>query len=429
MRALLLLLAALSLGADPGPPAPAEAPPVRWSVRSRLFLRLDPGTRPDPDGTAEPGALGQFRLVAREGMPADCGRPSRRDDPACVPLEAEAAAWIGHAPGAAPFADDGVVGDVTTLRARTRLGPVWLEGGRHWTTVGGLRLTRLSGLTAGVGLGRVEVAGRVGLVGEQPHELAGENLEFGGEVRARLPQDLRLSAGVLSTAPADGPARTRWTFAGDWLPNLSTQARAAATVDVVARALVEARVELMAEPAETLWLRGYGRYAAIDQLLPFGDLLAVFAPDPRGELGGLAEWMAWTTLRLRLDAAWVGIRDDHVGGRVRAGTDFLPSPGTQWTLEATGTSGPQERTGLLRVAGRTPIRGTVFGTVEALGDFIEGQDPGGVARAGAGFEPWAGWFTYGALELGRSARWADRLAGLVMLEHALGAPVRWGGAP
>ena len=102
---------------------------------------------------------------------------------------------------------------------------------------------------------------------------------------------------------------------------------------------------------------------------------------------------------------------------------------TRLTFEATATSTHTERTGLLRLAGRAPIKGSVFGTLETLADFIEGREPGGVGRVGAGFEPWAGWFAYGAVEVGRSERWEERLAGLVMLEHALGAPVRWGGAP
>lgn len=419
MRGLLLMLAALALGAAPTP-VPAEAPtsdegPPRWSVRSRLFMRLDPTLKPNPDGTAEPSALGQFRLLAR---PPQDG------------VEAEAAGWLGHAPGAAPFADDAVAGDVTTLRMRATWERVWLEGGRHWTTIGGLRLTRLTGVTAGIDLGQgFDASARLGLSGEEAHEFLGENLDFGGEVRARLPGHLRLTAGVLGTRPQDGATRTRWTGAVQWIPQETLEGRAAATLDATGRALVEGRVELMARPIEVMWLRGYGRYAALDQILPFGDLLAVFAPDPRGELGGLAEWAVWEALQLRLDAAWVGIRDDHTGGRLRAGIDMFPAVATRLTFEATATSTHTERTGLLRLAGRAPIKGSVFGTLETLADFIEGREPGGVGRVGAGFEPWAGWFAYGAVEVGRSERWEERLAGLVMLEHALGAPVRWGGAP
>ena len=130
----------LFLALAAGAPALAAPDPTVWTVRSRLFMRLDPAAQADPDGSAEPGALGQLRLVAR--TPWGEGRDR--------PLEVEAAAWLGRAPGAIPWADDAVAGDVTTLRLRAGLGQAWLEAGRHWTTVGTQRLTRLTGVTAGV---------------------------------------------------------------------------------------------------------------------------------------------------------------------------------------------------------------------------------------------------------------------------------------
>lgn len=410
MRATLLLLIALSValvGADP---------PPRYYVRSRLLMRLDPAIKPDPDGSVQAGALGSFQLMARDDY------------------DVEASGWIGHQPGATARYDDIVSGDVSVLRLRTTYGAAWLEAGRHWTTIGGQRFTRLTGVTAGVDLDpRFQLAARAGFTDALPGDVVGGSLEYGGAGRWRATRDLNLTVGVLSTRPEDGPLRTRLTVMSDYEPGDRFQARGAATVDAQARAVVEARAELYGRAHRHVWLRGYGRYAEINQLLPFGDLLAVFAPDPRGEAGAVVEWLPLTALRLRLDGAWVGVREDHVGGRWRAGADVYPRAGAQLSADATARTGVDENSALLRLAGRWPLYATVFATAELLGDAVDrpGEDPvyGGASRIGAGFEPWLGWFAYGAVELARSERWPERVAGLILLEHALGAPVRWGGAP
>lgn len=411
--AVPLALALLSAPAEASPPPAAEPAPF-VAARSRLFLRLDPASVPDPDGRIEPAALGSFRIVAR------------------AEWEAEAAGWLAHAPGAASYADDAISGDVTALLVRRQLGPGWFTLGRHWTTVGGLRLEAMDGATAGLALTRwLGVAVRGGLAVPTPGEVLGDTVQLGAEARARLADPLTLSLGVLHGTEPDTVPRTRWTTALDWFPSPGWSASAAATADVQARALVEARAELSARPADSLRLRGYGHIARPDQLLAADELLAVFSDVSHQEAGALAEWSVIEPLRLRLDGAALGT--EHAGGRIRAAVDVFPAAGT-WTRTSVSLRTDREgRTGTLRLAARWPFWRTVFGTVEALGDARDtaDEDPvyGGLVRTGAGFEPYDGWFVYGALEGARTPRWPERLGGLVLVEHALGAPVRWGGTP
>lgn len=398
------LLAAPAVGAE-------EAPP-QISARSGIVMRLDPRAPQDPRGTV---GIGVFRVLARDGY------------------DAEASGWIGYAPHA-PGRDDAVVsGDVSALRLRAPLGPAWVEVGRHWTRVGGQRMTGLDGVTAGIALGEVlDVAVRAGLGLPLAGDVFGESLEAGGEARLRFDGGF-VSLGVLNAVMEDVADRTRWTLAGAWAAGDVFDARGAVTADVISRSVVDARLELASHPIEALRLRGYGRFARIEELLPPGDLLSAFAPDPRGELGALAEWQLDPRWRLRLDGAWAGIRADDFGARWRGGVEWLPLPGVWATVEGTARVERHGTSGLLRVAGRWPVRGSLFGTVEALGDVEDGSEGdvalGGVGRLGLGFEPWDGWLVYGALEGARTPRWHERLGGVMVVEYTLGAPVRWGGSP
>lgn len=411
MTRRLCLVCALCVTAASAAPEPAPAPePPRISARSGIVMRLDPRAPQDPRGAM---GLGFFRVLARDGY------------------DAEASGWIGHAPHAAGRDDQPVSGDVDTLRLRAPMGPAWVEVGRHWSTVGGQRLTGLDGLTAGVALGDdLDVALRAGLGLPLAGAVFGEGAEVGGEARLAFDGGF-VRLGLLNTTVDDGPTRTRWTAAAGhsigWL-----ETHGAVTADVIERAVVDARLEATGT-LDDLWLRGYGRYARVDALLPPTDLLAAFAPDPRGELGAVAEWRPEARWRLRLDGAWAGMRPTDFGARWRAAVEWLPIPGAWATVEGTARVEHHGRSGLLRLAGRWPMRGTLFGTVDAMGDIEAPGDGearvGGVARLGLGFAPWAGWLVYGALEGAQTPRWAERLGAVMVVEYALGAPVRWGGGP
>lgn len=407
-----LALALGLLAAPAGAQSVDRDPPPRISARSSIVMRLDPRAPQDPRGTV---GIGLFRVLARDGY------------------DAEVSGWIGHAPHA-PGRDDAVIsGDVSTLRVRAPLGPAWVEAGRHWTRIGGQRLTGLDGVTAGLAVGdRLDVALRAGLGLPLAGDAFGSAVEAGGEARMRFDGGFA-RLGVLSAHAGDTPDRTRWTAAGGYAVGETFDARGAVTADVIERAVVDARLELATRPVDALRLRGYGRYARIEALLPPGDLLAAFAPDPRGELGALAEWSPDARWRLRLDGAWAGVREADYGARWRAGVEWLPRPGVWAAVEGTARVERHGRAGMLRIAGRWPVRGTLFATVEALGDLEipsgEAARPGGVGRLGLGFEPWDGWLMYGALEGARTPRWPERLGGVVVVEYALGAPVRWGGGP
>lgn len=409
-----LLPFALACPAGAGAVEPPENPeePVYTSVRSRLYLRLDPSAVPDPDGRVRAAALGNVRLMARGEV------------------DAEAAGWIGHSPGAASYAADDLSGTLTSLLFTNGWGPVKLTVGRQWTRVGSQRLTGMDGVTMVARLldGDVEVAARTGLSGLEPKDAFGDVPEIGGHVALVAADDLRLEVGVLHQQPAEVRQRTRWTAGADWQsPTLDLNVHSFATMDIESQALVDARLESFWRPHDDFWLRGYGRLTRVDLLLAPDEVLAVFAQDNRGELGVLGEYMLNPKARLRLDMAAIYSRDRVGAGRYRTVLDINPVAGSLVLAEATILVDRIGYSGTGRVAGRTALIGTWFTTLETLGDLdVEGR-PAAYARWGTGYEPWHGWFCYGAVEVAYAHRWPDgRLAGLMMLEHALGAPVRWG---
>ncbi len=378
------------------------------AARSRLWLRLDPAVKPNPDGT-QPSAIGSFGVVARGDY------------------EAEASGWIARLPGAAARAEDVVSGDVATLLGRGTWGPTSLTLGRQWTAVGEQRLESLDGAVARFAWSNwLDVALRGGVAAPRAGEAFGDSAQLGGEAAFRL-AGVRLALGTLNHWPEEAAVRTRLTASADYFAERWSLS-GAATMAAQARALAQARVEAAWRPIGGLWLRGYARRARIDLLLAADELLAVFAEDARDELGGLAEWLVVPGLRLRGDAALVG-GEAARGGRGRAGVDLEPSAGARISLEATGRSQREGRSGQARVGARAPIRGSVFGTVEGVGDVDPEDALAGLVRLGAGFEPWAGWSLYGAVEAAHTERWPYRVGGLLMLEHTLGAPPRWGGVP
>ncbi|MCA9539741.1 MAG: hypothetical protein KC620_12680 [Myxococcales bacterium] len=332
LRTLIALAALWATIAQAAPP-PAE-PPLHVSARSRILLRLDPHAAADPKGSA---AIGSFRVLASG------------------PAEAEAAGWIGHVPYLPSWGAD-VAGDVSVLRLRFELGDAWFSAGRQWSSIAGQRLTGVDGLTAGYALTRhASVAGRVGFALGPAGEALGDTLEYGAEARFDLPA-AHFSLGVLNTRAEDVPVHTRWTLTGAYTPSAWLSAHGAITADVQTRGLVDARIEVGARPWQPLWVRAYSRYAEIEQLLPPGDLLAVFAPDPRGEAGALAEWHFTPTWAVRLDGALVGVRPDEIGGRARAALEGRPGEAGWCILEATARTEAHGRSGLVRVAGRAPQR-------------------------------------------------------------------------
>ncbi len=411
----LCLAATLGLPAHANEPPAAPEEPIYTSVRSRMYLRLDPSSVPNPDGRIEPAALGSVRLVTRGDV------------------DVEMSGWIGHAPGNAAYSADDLSGTLTSLLFTNGWGPLKLTVGRQWSRIGARRLTALDGATL-VGRfmdGRVEVAGRTGLSGLDPKDAFGDIPEVGGHV-AFLPfTHTRLELGVLHQRPAGVRQRTRWTAGVDWKgPIDSLGANLFATTDVESQALVDARLESFWRPTDTLWFRGYGRHTRMDLLLAADEVLAVFAQDIRDEIGAVAEYLVLPNLRFRLDGAAIYSRDRVGAGRYRLAADGHTHAGSKMVAELTAIVDRTGRSGTLRLAGRWPIVRSLFGTVETLGDLEAEGGPAAYGRVGTGFEPWPGWFAYCALETAHADRWPDgRLSGMLLLEHALGAPVRWGSGP
>jgi hypothetical protein len=412
-----ILLLALSL---PAWAAPSKKPPTdvpikpHVSARSRIFLRLDPSAVPDPNGDLRTAALGSFRLYARDGA------------------EAEASGWIGHAPGAASYADDALSGDLTTLLFRRRFGDLQLTVGRQWTRIGSSRLEALDGATAHLTVlnGHLELDGRVGMGGLEPRDAFGNVPEAATQVRLHALDGAIFELGVRHQQTPDTVPRTRWNLGAEWWGTPDLSVAGFATTDVRAKAVVEARLELKARPSDTIWLRGYGRHSRVDLLLAADEVLAVFAEDVRDEAGSVAEWQLLSGLRLRLDAAAIYSRDRVGAGRYRLAADLKPKTGATAVVEGTLRIDRSGRSGTTRVATRWPLWQTIFVTGEALADLDPREDLAGFGRLGLGFQPLDGWFTYGALEGARAQRWPDgRLAGLLLVEHAIGAPVRWGSGP
>ncbi len=406
--ALLLLGAAAAEPPAAGPPPPQE---MNVSARSRLYLRLDPSVQPDPDGSIGPGALGSFRVVARGDY------------------WAEASGWIAHLPGSAARADDVVSGDVSTLLGRGTFGPVDLTVGRQWTSLGEQRISSVDGVVAKLHAADWATIGVRGGVGApRPGEAFGDAPEVGGEAAFRW-TDLRLALGVLNSWPDEAEVRTRLTLSADWFSSDDVwSASGAATVDAAARGLAYAHLEGAFRPSSELWLRAYARRARIDLLLQADELLAVFAEDARDELGGLTEYQLHSAVRLRVDLAAVG-GEARRGGRGRLGVDFDTYPGARLITEGTGRTDREGRSGQLRVALRAPLKNTLFGTVESIGDRGPEGELAGLVRLGLGFEPWDGWTAYGAAEAAHTERWPYRIGGLALLEYTFGAPGRWSGAP
>ena len=416
---LCSVVAALLLMAPPALAASAPEPRETVTARSRLWLRLDPATQPDPDGSVEPGAIGAFSVMARGET------------------DIEASGWLAHAPGAASYGEDSLSGDVRTLRASRRFGPLLVCGGRQWTTIGTQRIGLVDGLTASYDVARwVDVSFRAGRTGPGPGDILGDGNEIGGAARFRPTDELTLSLGALHERTDEAPARSRWTGTADYVWSMRYIARVAATADVTERALVEGRAELSANPRESLWTRLYARRTLPSLLLQADELLSVFVQDDRQELGATAEYdlPRTNTIRLRTDAALIRSVDRNAAGRYRAGIDYLPAQRTSATCEATVRLDRLGRSVTGRLATRWPIRGTIFGTGEVLGDSQEDNLEATVARSvagrlGAGFEPAEGWLAYASAEAGSSERWPSRLGGMLILEYALGAPVGSGANP
>ena len=322
-----------------------------------------------------------------------------------------------------------------TLFARRQFGEVRVAAGRQWTMVGGQRIQLVDGLTADWAFDpRVTGAVRLGRSGPKPGDAFGDANEFGVEARVEATETLDIDVGVLHSRMDEAPARTRWTTVADYVTSPFWTARGAATADVAAVELVEARVELGARPREDLWVRAYARRADLSQLFAADELLAVFATTDHDEIGGHAAWMKRPDLRLRLDVALVRSEDRDAAGRYRAAADVYPKAGAWATGEGTLRLDRGGRSATLRAATRWPLGDTWFGSFELIGDRIEDVDEEDAlhdvaSRGGLGFEPWLGWAVYGALEAGAGGRFDQRIGGLVIVEQTHGAPVRWGVTP
>ncbi|MBU0550669.1 hypothetical protein KKF91_10740 [Myxococcota bacterium] len=418
--AALLLSAPAATGGDTkGPIQPVMGPPPATPnqviARSRVFMRLDPSARPAPDGAPVPSAVGSFQLRSLGDV------------------DVEASGWVGHAPGAASRDDQAISGDITSLLYRWGAGPLKLTLGRQWSSIGGQRYTALDGATARLSVGsRVEIAARVGLAGQEPRDAFGATQEAGGEIRLKPLRGATIGLGVIHQALEDVPSRTRWTLALDYAPSPWWSASSAATADVDAQALVDGRLELAARPWQSVWLRSYARHVRVDLMLAPDEMLALFVEDVRDEAGLVVEHLISRAWRAHLDGGLVQSKDRPGASRWRGGLAFRPRGGAAMGLDGAvrvdrlgySTSG--------RLFARYPLRQTAYLTGEALQDAAaapgDAVEYASLTRLGVGFEPWAGWLAHGAVEAAASPRWSHRLAAMVLLEYAHGAPVRWGGA-
>ena len=412
--ALVGLLAASPAAAEAVDPGPPPAPLDSVAARSRIYLRLDPATQPDPDGGVDPGAVGTFRVVSRGSV------------------DAEASGWLGHAPGGASRDGQAITGDVSTLLYRDQAGPVRYTVGRHFETLGGQRYDSVDGGAARLALSRrFEVGARAGLLATRQvgEDFLGDTAHLAAEARGRPLDVLSVGLGVIHQRPEDQDPRSRWTLSGDLRASEMWWLSGAATADPQSRALVDGRAEGVIRPDESWLFRGYGRRARVDQMLAADLLLAVFAEGARDEVGGAVEHELSEALRLWGDGAWVR-GEQHVGGRWRVGGAVRQASGLSTTAEITGRTDRQGNSGSARLGARWPLMHHTWATTEIVGDLDLGEEEaGGLARVGLGRSFWEGWYAFAALEAAHTPRWQGRLAGLVIVEHALGAPARLGSMP
>ena len=412
------VVAALSALAAQAPGAARSEEDTAWlATRSRLYFFLDPEARAlNPDA---PTAIGIFSLAGAEG-----------------PMRAEASGWVGHGPGGVLETADGdelVTGDVRTLLIRYGTRRFWVSGGRLLTPLGTTDMETLDGVAGGVHVGGVDFAAVAARQGPDPREVFGNAWVFGGAVNGDVGEAWRVGLAGRHRRYDDTNPQTQFTARAAFYPSPKYDVTARATASVEDPALAEARVDATTRVNDLLALGAFVQRSDIRAMLPPDELLAVFAHDDRNEAGTRADWVVVPSVATHTEVAAIYSKDRTLAGAGRLGADWRPGNGTIVTADGEERFDPSAIRTTLRTALRTPFSQTTSGTLELVGDRAANAVEAtwnGAGRVGVSVNPFDAWSFFAALESGVGDSFPNgRLGGLLLIEYATGAPVRWGGQP
>lgn len=408
------LAAALALLPALGGEARAEEDNAWFATRSRLYFFLDPEARAlDPNA---PSAVGMFSLAGAQGG-----------------LRAEASGWVGHGAVGVMETDEPVSGDVRTLSLRYGTRRYWVAGGRMLTPLGTTDLETLDGVAGGVRLGGVNFGAVAARQGPDPREVFGDAWVFGGDISGDVNDTWRLGLATRHRRYDETNPETQFTARAGFYPSDRFDMTARATATVETPALAQARLEATGRVTPALSLGAFAQRSDIRAMLPPDELLAVFAHDSRNEAGARGDWMVFEKLTTHGELAAVQSTDRLFGGTGRLGADWRPGNGTVLTADGEQRFDPADARTTVRTALRTPFTQTTSGTLEVVGDravSADDTDWNGAGRVGLSVNPFDAWSFFAALETGVGAAFPNgRLGGLLLVEYASGAPVRWGGQP
>jgi hypothetical protein len=410
-------LSALALAALSPAAARADEDTAWLAARSRLYFYLDPEARAlDPNA---PTAIGMFSLAGAEGA-----------------MRAEASGWVGHGPGGVIEDPDGasiITGDVRTLLVRYATRRYWVNGGRMLTPLGTTDMESLDGVAGGVHLGGIDLAAVAARQGPDPREAFGDAWVFGGSIGGEFADAWRLSLAGRHRRYDDTNPETQFTARAGYYPSATFDVTARATAAVENTALAEARVDATKRLNDDLAFGGFVQRNDLRAMLPPDELLAVFAHDDRSEAGARADWVVLPSVATRAEVAAVYGEDRTLAGAGRLGADWRPGNGTIITADGEERLDPSEVRTTLRTALRTPFSAETSGTFELVGDRANNAREtrwNGAGRVGVVYNPFDAWSLYTALESGVGDAFPNgRLGGMLFVEYAAGAPVRWGGLP
>lgn len=411
-------LAATALVLLPGPAgtgvARAEEDTAWLAARSRLYFFLDPEARAlDPDA---PSAIGMFSLAGAQGA-----------------MRAEASGWVGHGPVGVMETTGNVSGDVRTLLVRYGTRKYWVSGGRMLTSLGTTDMETLDGIAGGVHLGGLNFAAVAARQGPDPREVFGDAWVFGGDINGEFGDAWRVGLGTRHRRYDDTNPETQFTARAGFYPSEKFDVAARATAAVETPTLAQARVDATGRITPDLSLGAFAQRSDIRAMLPPDELLAVFAHDDRNEAGTRADWIVIPAVATHAEVAAIYGTDRAMAGTGRLGADWRPGNGTILTADGEQRFDPSEARTTLRTALRTPFNSITSGTLEFVGDrAVDATETvwNGAGRVGVAVTPFDAWSFYAALESGVGEAFPNgRLGGLLLIEYAAGAPVRWGGQP
>ncbi len=386
------------------------------AARSRLYFFLDPEARAlDPHA---PSALGVFTLGAGEGS-----------------FRAEASGWVGNGPVSTMEAgpDTPVSGDVRTLVVRYGTSRAWVAGGRQLTAIGTTDLDTLDGVSGGLRFGTFTADAVAARQGPDPRHAFGNGWVFGGDLNDQITDELRAGLGARHRRFDDTNPETQFTARFGYTPSAVWDLGARARAAVETPALVEVRADASYRPLDTLSFDAYAQRTDIRAFLPPDDILSVFAQDQRNQAGARTDYSLTSTVNTHLELLGTLATERAMAGGGNAGLDWHPRSGELLAAEGEQRYDPSATRSTLRTNGRVPFSANTAGTFELVGDRAQSATDAkwnGAARLGVSVTPFTEWSFFGAIEGGLGDAFPDgRLGGLLFVEYAAGAPVRWGGLP